>query len=111
MGCAFTEDLDAVLKRMDAACLVELFGSDGSRRVEQAAIDPVLNLVQVDSDKGLTVDVVEASLGVTTSQRGLTAFESGDGLAVASSRLLTLVTSGTGSTATGRWTSTESLAL
>lgn len=111
MICAFAENLYTIFERMNAAGLVQFLGSDRSGRVEQAAINPMLDLVQVYSDKGLTVDVVEASFGESTSQRRLTTFESGNGLAIASTSFLALVTSGTSSTTAGRWTSTKSLAL
>lgn len=51
----FAEDLDAVLERVDATGFVEFFCGDGSGRVEEATIDPVLDFVQVDWDKCLAV--------------------------------------------------------
>ncbi len=43
---------------MDATGFVEFFGSDRAGGVEEAAIDPVLDFVKVDGDKGLAVTVV-----------------------------------------------------
>lgn len=136
MRRTLAEDLDAVLERVDAARLIELFGGDRARGVEEAAVDPVLDAVQVDGDVGLAVaeeiqrknrgscqysmtlshkeevevskhlHIVEAALGITTSQRSLTAFETGDRLAVTGSRLLTLVTPSTRSTTARRGTTT-----
>ena len=55
MHRALAEDLDAVLERVDAARFVQLLGSDGSRRVQKTAIDPVLDLVQVHRHVCLTM--------------------------------------------------------
>lgn len=55
--------------------------------------------------------VGKATLGITTSKRSLTAFKTGNGLAITSSRLLTFVTSCTGTTSSRRWTTTETFAL
>lgn len=59
----------------------------------------------------MNLHIVEATLGVTTSQRSLTTFETGYRLTVTGSRILTLVTSSTCTTAAGRRTTTQSFAL
>lgn len=51
----FTENFDAIFERVYATGFVEFLGGDGSGWVKEAAVDPVLDLVEVDWDKGLAV--------------------------------------------------------
>lgn len=111
MLSALAEDFDAVFERVDAARLVELLDRDGTGGVEEAAVDPVLDLVEVERHVGGSVDVGEAAFRVTSGEGGLTTFEPGHGFAVASARFLALVTASTCAAASGGGTATESFAL
>lgn len=105
------EDLDAIAQAVDAARVVELADRDGLRGVKEAAVDPVLDAVQVDWDEGLGVHVGKATLGVPPCQGGLASLKSRNWLAVARARLLALVTTGRRATAAGGGSATQSLAL